>query len=150
MLFYKWRKENASNHDVEPLMKELQNTYRAEMRNNTIKVDFYTPQEYTRYYFSGKFKEIDNYIELKGVFYTSRFINYIVFCLSLCFMALLVVSFPPISLVNILCNILFVLFFIILNLIFYIITISCHNWSLYFWKDREEFLKFVDRYMKRK
>ena len=148
-IFYKWK----SNNSVEKLMCSIKSdldSKQFESKNDKICVDFCSSRDFNRYYFKGKFYVQDGYTELRGVFRINRMINYVILILSMGCMISTIYAFPPISLVNITFDLFCTLFFIVLNLFFYVITIACHNWSLFFYEDREKFLKIIDKYMERK
>ena len=147
-IFYRWKSDSPVEKLILSIQNDLGNKW-FEGKNNKIYVHFLSSRDFNRYYFKGKFVMQNDYTELRGVFRINRIINYIIFILSMGCMISIMDTFPPISLVNIACDLVYLLFFIVLNLFFYVITMACHNWSLFFHEDREEFLKTIDKYMER-
>ena len=148
-IIYKWKCEINSIHQLEQMQERIREQYQIETKNNKIKVSFYNSREYTKYHFCGKVFKRARGKELKGVFYTCIYVNYILLVLSAGSMFSLLQKFPPVSLINIICDAVFLLILGVMNLVFFLITISSHNWSLYFYEDREKFLKIIDSYMMR-
>lgn len=147
-IFYRWKSNSPVEKLIFSIRNDLDNKW-FEGKNNKIYVHFISSKDFNRYYFKGKFFMRDGYTELRGVFRINCIINYVILVMSLGCMISIMYTFPPISLVNITFDLFCILFFIILNLFFYVVTIACHNWSLFFYEDREAFLKTIDKYMER-
>lgn len=150
-MIYRWECDNS----IKDILGYLENNldrrkYRLNIHEKEISISFPLSKEFNRYYFKGKLKEKNDKVELRGVFSISSIMNQVLLVLSVGFFFLILCDLLPISLVDIFFIMFLLSVLIVANLIFYFITISCHNWSLYFGEDRENFLKILDNFLVRK